>query len=78
MIGKLIRFITPILILGVAIGIVSALMKSRPTPIQKTAFSVPPSVRVMTVELKDIPLKIEGKCFPLKNRRDLIYLKMPP
>ena len=61
MIGKLIRFITPIFVLIAGIGIVVLLFKTKPTPVKSTAFSVAPMVTVQTADRIDIPIEVLAK-----------------
>lgn len=61
MIGRIIRFITPILVLGMAAGVVFLLFKTKPAQVKNTAFSIAPSVRVITVKEETIPFTLAAK-----------------
>ncbi len=61
MIAKLIRLLTPIVVLFAGIGIVVILFKTKPTPVKSTAFSVAPMVTVQSAERNTIPVEVMAK-----------------
>lgn len=77
MIGRIVRFGTPLLVLFGAIGFVMVLFKNPPAPELNTAFSVLPMVRVLEVEAQDIPMVIRGKGTVTPSRKVMLTPQVP-
>ena len=60
MTGRILRFIAPLFVLLLFVGIGKVLLSTRPVAPRTPTFAVAPLVRVTTTAITDLPRKVEG------------------